>query len=102
MKKLLLVLCIGIMAILPAFAVCPVSGVCSSEINNQVLPTGIQGKYLYDNLENIKNPNDFMPKHMKSYDSLKINTAEPATEFQPENINPNPIYDGCPFGICQY
>ena len=102
MKKLVLILCVGIITNIPVFAVCPLSGICSSEINNQVLQTGIQGKYLYNNLENIENPNNFMPKHMKNYDYFRINISEPTTEFQPENINPNPIYNGCLFGTCQY
>ena len=76
-----------------AYASCAISGnTCAYTISKPSL----QGKYMPDNLENIKKPDAFRPQYVTPYYDMLINTDTGAsTPKEQKNYNSN-----CQFGIC--
>lgn len=79
---------------LPALAICSLSdAVCSSSV---FAPSGLQDKYLPDNLDNYQKPDAFIPHYRQPYYDMLINTdTEPAEVSEGANYNSN-----CQFGVC--
>lgn len=93
MKKILLITALAAFT-LPASAVCSITGgACSVSLTE---PQTIQGKYLPDRIEDLKEPDAFQPKYVTPYYDMLINTDEPSLQnAEAENYNSN-----CQFGVC--
>ncbi len=78
---------------LPAFAVCPITGgACAAPVNFE--PQPLQEKVAPNNLQNMQRTDAFQKDFIKPYDSNTIHT-ETTSRPQSQDYNSN-----CQFGVC--
>ena len=86
---------------LPVFAVCPITGACAAPSDSLLSSDDLQGKYVPNNLNNIKKPAAFSPQYVEPYDDMRMNTGETEPQYSSKYLTPQlPYNSNCQFGLC--
>jgi len=86
---------------LPAFAVCPITGVCAAPADSVLSSSNLIDKVMPNDLNDYQKPSYFSPQFVKPYDSMKMNSGEPMPVYSPDHTKPPMQYDeSCQFGLC--
>ena len=99
--KNFLISIILIYAALPALAVCPLTGICTTPSDSTLASDSLQDKYVPNNLDNLRKSTSFSPQYVEPYDSMRMNTGESVPQYSPSNLTPQlPYNSNCQFGTC--
>lgn len=100
--KNFIILLIAAGFVLPAYAVCPVTGFCAPE-SSALSGPDLTEKYMPDKLNEMQKPDAFLPQYRQPYYDMLIHTSEDRQNTTPglDNNSTEATYNSnCQFGLC--